>query len=262
MSIRRAGLRHQRAPDVHGCPGPIWPPTRLPGCVAWYDMLETYTESGGNVTAIRNMVTGSDDMAEATNPPALDLTGINGRPCMVPDGTNDIMLSTEASVVAAFAGVEMPVTVTAVYLNNGGVSRILFGAGNSGVSGARTYVFRHTSLARALTVHRIDDAGRTAQPGVNATGRSPTVVSAVVSARYWDLVQDGKLSSRAGPEGILVPTGQLTANRVGLFCRPDSGPDGFWPNPTGCLIIHAGTLDIASVRGLQAALMGRWGLST
>lgn len=261
--MRRANLPNARNGPVYGTPGPIWPPTRIAGCVAWYDMLETYTESGGNVTAIRNMVSGSDDMAEATNPPALDLAGLNGRPCMVPNGTSSLLISTEAAVVAPFIGTQTEFTITTVFRIRThviGPGTTLFGAASSAVATNRSFVFgRETASTQFVVRRRADNGANTA--GFIPTGvvSYPRVVTAIIRSNTFAFVVNGR--SLTPNVADLSPTGALTPDRVGFFCRPSSTPSLFEDSPTGAAIIHAGALDIGSVRGLHTALMGRWGIS-
>jgi hypothetical protein len=266
VTIRRPSIRHVRTPSVAGLPGPVWPPTKLPGCVAWYDMLQTYTDGGGTVTAIRNMVTGSDAMAEATNPPALDLTGINGRPCMAPDGSNDLLISTEAAVLAAFNGAQLPVTLTAVLqpIDPAVASMVVFSAANSGVANRTWMFFRNVN--NIYQVQIIDDAGVSgpARGPAVAVPLLPRVVSLVVGDTYvHGMANNGPyVDNRGGQGNTLLPAGAITVDRVGLFARVDSAPDGFSSIKLGCLIIHSVALARASLRGLHSALMGRWGIST
>lgn len=267
MSIRRAGIRHVRAPDVHGACGPIWPPTNLPGCVAWYDMLETYTESGGTVTAIRNMVTGSDAMSEATNPPALNLTGINGLPCMVPDGTNDRLISTEAPVFQVFNNLVSPLTMIAVCsLTSLAGARVLFGAGNSGVASSSSHTMQTTiSLGGVLRQNRIGDNG--VSTTLNRTEGIPLGVPFVWSAGTNG--NDGFHTVNLEPTTTSIATGTafaraglVTANRTALFCRPDSAPDTFGNMPAGCFLLYSRRLPDSELLGVVAALMGRWLIPT
>lgn len=247
-------------------PGPIWPPTNIAGCVGWYDMLDgVYTESAGSVTAVRNMVTGSDDMVEATNPPALGTgaTGINGLPCLAPDGSNDRLISTEASVVAPFIGVDVALTITLVYqptlIDSG--ARALFAAGNSGVATSRTMFYRRSSGLHAWLT--ISDTGEQTGGGTidNLMFQTrPVVVSLVTGppAANFQVVNGARVPPRFG--GV-TSVGQITPDRVAISCRPDSTPDLFDNSRIGAVIVHDKALAVDAVRGLHAALMGRWGIT-
>jgi len=264
--MRRFGNTAPRKPTV-GLPGPIWPPTRLPGCVAWYDMLETYTDGGGTVTAIRNMVTGSDDMAEATNPPALSLTGLNGRPCMAPDGTNDRLISSEASVFQPFNSTVAPLTMIAVCsLTSLAGARTLFGAGNSGVASSSTHIMQTTiSLGGVLRQNRIGDGG--ASTTLNRTEGIPLGVPFVWSAGTdgndgFHTVNLERTRTSIATGTAFARAGLVAADRTAFFCRPDSAPDTFGNMMTGCFLLFARRLPDSELLGIVAALMGRWRIPT
>lgn len=260
--IRRRGIRHVRAPDAGGACGPLWPPTRIPGCVGWFDMLETFTEDAGTVTSIRNMVSGSDDMAEGTNPPALSL--INGRPAMLGDGTNDILISTEAAVVAAANQAERSFTLTIVYQPAATVvagTQQLCAWGNSGTANTRTAGFVHNAAGQ-IQLSCLSDGGFVhAAVGVEriATDLRPKVVTAVCSPQFCMQYANRTMLQPGAWFGTGF-NGQLTPDRFALLARPDSAPDRFSAERLGCIIIHDHPLAPAEVIGLHTALMGKWGI--
>lgn len=261
MSIRRAGIRHVRAPDVRGSPGPCWPPTNLPGCVAWYDMLETYTESGGTVTAIRNMVTGSDAMAEATNPPAL--SAINGRKCIIGDATDDLLSTTEAPVVAAFNGPVRSFTVSLVLQATSPPSAAtnlvtVFGAASSAVQNIRAVAVQRLSVS-GWRLAGASDGGFTHASQALPPSMDPQVVTFVCAPYGWEAY----LNRARIDSGAWVGTGfdgQITATRVAFLCRRDATADRFSPDKAGCALVFDRPLSQGSVLGLHETLLGRWGI--
>jgi hypothetical protein len=110
---------------------------------------------------------------------------------------------------------------------------------------------------------RIDDAGGNVGPALSNVPSGVCVLSAIIGARYGEIVLNRRLLSRpsGGALGMFGPTGQLTPDRVGLFARPDNVPDLFGNDMTGCVIVHTGVLDLGSIQGLQTALLGRWRIS-
>jgi len=100
-------------------PRPRFNPARLPGLAAWYDAADSSTV----LTSIEPNVSATDgqtvrrwldksgngrhlDQADLALQPAFELSGLNSRPSIKPDGVNDFMLSgvysipTTATVVA------------------------------------------------------------------------------------------------------------------------------------------------------------------
>lgn len=260
--MRTPAHRYDRG-SLSGLPGPIWPPERIAGCVAHYNMLDgVYTDGGGTVTAFRNMITGSDDMAEATNPPTLDLTGINGRPCFTGDGTSMQLISTEATVVAPFIG-NMRAR-TALFVIGGqpdSTIRAIFAAANSGVSAARSVVYRHLTNGGVPTVSETitPDAAVTSNASFRTPQTSPRVVAIINQGPSVIILMNGARAEQQSPS-LLVSPGQVTPNRVGFLCRPDSAPDQFHSISIGAGIIYDHALTVPECVGLSFALMGRWGI--
>lgn len=263
--IRRAGVRHIRAPEVRGLPGPIWPPTKLPGCVGWLDMLETYTESGGTVTAIRNMVSGSDAMSEATNPPAL--SSINGRSAIKGDGSNDRLFSTEAALVAALSGAEKSATVIMVYQSGAQSTafRACWSWGNSTVETSRVAtLFLAPNMPCQFTAQRRDDAAL--QPNRFRPGQEraqlPSVVTVAFDVGRVEIecnLRDPYARRDVSPGWF--SSGQLTPNRVGIFCRADLTPDLFDDGRMGAMVVYDRYVPIIEREGVVAAMMGLWGIT-
>lgn len=282
--LRRPGIRHARAAPQTSGYTPIWPPTKLPCCVAWWDMLETYTESGGTVTAIRNMVSGSDDMAEATNPPALELTGLSGLPTMKADGSNDRLISTEAAVVAAVSGTEPRYalfTVIAPTAPTGKVNAVYFGAGNSGEISNNTAYHGRFGFAAAEDDNwglerRVSASDTNSWLSGAVTSYAPQVVSYVgfgIARMRVNLQPAMGGTTRGGASGagsgfgIQATTGALAPDRVAFFCRPDSNPDSFCRDRISAALLFdlnqmGRTLTLAEELGIIAGLMGRWRIPT
>lgn len=253
--IRRAGLRHVRAPGPGSGYTPIWPPTKLPGCVAWLDMLETHSGDGTSVT---NMVS-SVAWEEGTNPPAYDDEAMNGLPCLAPDGADDRIISTESAALAPFVGsTHNPVTVVHV-LSHVTPNRVgvVFSAANSAVAGDRFWQWGTTTAqsGKDFMSNRIDG-------GVTTSRRRIQLAASGVQTIAWRAI-GGVIScfvngAMVAMEESSIHEGSVTPNRLALFCRPDNAPDSFYDGLWGCSILYGQALTDAQVIGLQLGLMPRW----
>jgi hypothetical protein len=227
-------------------------------------MLETYTESGGTVTAIRNMVSGSDDMAEATNPPAV--SSINGRVAMKGDGSNDKLVSSEAAAVAPFIGTNRPVTVVIACQPDPATaqSAAIFCAGNSGIASNNTNLFLRQSVAGIWRMRRTDDAALQKNVARNdAVQFIPQVVSFITNGTHAQIYvnQDRTPQPRPGPTpNSEISTGTITPNQLGILCRADSSADSFSADRVGAILVFDRALYVPDLRGIIAAMMGRWGI--
>ena len=256
--MRRAGLTTVRATPNPGGYTPIWPPTKLPGCVAWLDMQETFTEVGGVVQHILNMASGVD-WIELVNSPTYTVTGINGIPCMAGNQTAMRIVSSESAVVNTFLGATPRFTlflvVSPITAPPTAAPLCYFGVGNSLVSSSNTMRFMRAGGALSVRAERIDDNGLS----TSLVSRVPEISRPlVVCYRSWgtttDLIIDNEL--RSGPLGI----GITTPDQAALLCRPDSVPDSFCSDMLGAALVFDTALPIDAIRGLTAALGGRWGI--
>jgi hypothetical protein len=261
--VRRPGLIHPRTPSNPAGYSSIWPPTRLPGCVAWLDCQETLTQAG-TVTSIRNMASGVD-WEEATNPPTYDATGINGRPCMIGNGSSMKIISNEAAVCAIVNGDDPRFTVVYVVDPNNATTPRDVGFGNSGTANNSTIFCGGNSLGRFVIEKQDDAGGFGARASFLARQAKPQVAAFVVRDFALTEVYDASsawLSPRFTRAGFsTVNVGAITTNRAALFCRPDSFPDGFSASKLGCVLMFNRDLSRGELQGLGAALMGRWGIT-
>lgn len=266
--MRRFALPNARGTPLAGPPSPIWPPTKLPGCVGWYDMLETYTETTGTVTAIRNMVTGSDAMSEATNPPALDLTGINGLPCMLPDGTNDRLISNEAPLVSVFSGsakaFSIIVLVRTTSVAPAPTMAYLCAANSGAATNGSVGGFRIPATNVPPGCIRLS---RTDDNGVGATHNSQAMIP--IGVHVFGFICYGDVGFTAVDLQPTLPNalramgvGPMSPNQVGLFCRPDSAADSFSNERMGAALVYDHGLTLQEYRAIAAGLMGRWRVRT
>ncbi len=257
--MRRPGLTTIRAAPNPGGYSPIWPPTRLPGCVAWLDCQETLTQAG-TVTSITNMVSGTA-WTEAVAPPTYEAAGINGRPCMVGNGSTMKIISNEAAVWGAFLGESPPRTalfVCSVTLPVANTSALM-AVGNSGVASNGTSNYQAFAQGGYWRIPSLSDA---AVAG-NAVRNDSAIRAGGQVVRFannrelaWNAIN---LEPRYSMSGSLA-AGTVTPNQVALLCRPDSIPDGFFASRLGCAILFNRLLTLSEELGVAAALMHRWGI--
>jgi hypothetical protein len=246
--MRRPGPSNARAAPNPGGYSPIWPPTKLAGCVAWLDCQETLTQAG-TVTSITNMASATA-WTEATAPPTYNATGINGRPCMVGNGSSMKVMSTEAAAVSAFVGLNAAVTVyTVVDLATGTVDGVLWSAMDAAQESEHAWQGRiNLALTAPPLVTPISVTSA-------AVPRVPTVVAQVWYGAEARIFANGKL---VGAGSINLPS--MTPTRVGIFSLCDLTPDTFTDTKIGALLIYNRGHTPYEVRSVTAGLCGRWGI--
>jgi len=257
MFSRRTPRHNRRFRDV--ARAFFWPPTQVSGCVAWVDCQETLTQAG-TVTSIRNMVSGVD-WTEATNPPTYAATGLNGRPCMIGNGSSMRIMSTEAAVVAACSGSDKAVTVFLVTEEpTPDAINVLFAAASSTVNTNSTLSFFTTTAGLGRwSVQRIDDAAGTvsAPRGVDIAA-GPQIVSWVIPGTTASIYVGDE--EQADPNAAAFDVGATTPTRVALLCRPDLTPDLFADAKIGALLLYSRALSDLERIGVVNGLRARWGL--
>ncbi len=239
---------------------PIWPPTRLPGCVGWIDCQETLTQAG-TVTSIRNMVSGVD-WTEAVAPPTYEAAGLNGRPCMVGNASTMKILSTEAAAVAPLVGVGRQWTATMVIDQRGTITGTMFGFGSDAGNTVRGgFLAANSNAGGVLSGSMVDDSG-----AINLTLNDTHQLSAASACCVTTVCYGGQLRHIVNKSffgGLIpTPTGQMTPNRLGLLCRPRQTPDGFTAGALGAALFFSRALSASELLGIHCALMGRWRIAT
>jgi hypothetical protein len=227
-------------------------------------MQETFGESAGAITSVRNMVTASDLMAQgnATNQAAYEATGLNGLPCMKFDGAGDHMLSTEAAPMSVLGNVAAELTFIYVAdIVTPNRSSAVFGAGNSGVSNSRFFSIGTSTVNGGQHIYNTEgDAS-----GINRAARTvtavagPQVVAWVSIGANVSCYVNGK---QLGMTSFTLFSEAVTVNRFALGCRPDSAPDTFYDGRLGCLLLFGRALPKADMLGLSTAMMARWRVRT
>lgn len=233
-------------------------PLTLAGNVLSLNLLDatSYTVSAGTVTSITNRISGVA-ITEETNPPAFAANALSGRPCMIPDGTNDRMIGDEAAVVAAGTGTNSPITLFVAVdpIQPPAVNAAFFGFGNSGVASNGTLWFGQTfNRARAEVV---------SNSGASVTRNSlfPLVGAPTVMVYVRDNTLDFR--RRAGDDSKLntFSTGAVTPDRFALFCRPDSAPDTFSRSRVGQFELFNRVLTNREIIGVCRHMLSAWGLA-
>lgn len=259
--MKRTGIGQPRLPERYQLPQ-IWPPTVLPNCRGWFDMLEpgSFGTVSGTVNSITNKVSGTALATAATAFPLFEKDGLNGRPCMRGDGARGIM-GTEAALIAPFAGTDPPFTLFYVYENFAPTTLVTAVAlGQAGAGSTGSYLFGTHSFGdgRYLAFRQDDaDASNNEISGEFATA-DPQVVTWV--CRGPEVIR--RTNGRIYTVGLgSFDVGAITPDRFGLFVRPDADPDLFLVGRIGCVIVYSGALSDYAAGGIENALMRRWGLS-
>jgi hypothetical protein len=259
MFSRRPAGHHNRGRVASGAVvRPIWPPTQVSDLVGWWDLRETFTESGGAVTSIRNMVS-AVDWTEATAPPLYDATGLAGGPCMTGDGATSSrkILSAEAAVVAAFSGAAKALTAVFVHQPVVGVlaASALLGAGDSALVANSSWRLGATSADFPTLIKR----GTTSNVVVSSAVAN-TAVPTISSFRSTGTTGDIWRGLAREGSGAFVDVGAPTPNRVGLLCYPVSTVANFYNGKWGCGLLFTRALSDAELRGIILGLKVRWSI--
>lgn len=245
---------------------PIWPPTKVPGCVLWLDMLDTatYTVSAGTVTSITNQVSGVA-WAEGVNPPTYDATIINGHPAMTGDGAAKNIISTEAAVLNAFAdsiNAQLSVILVAALTTTPNGTQCLFGWGSSLSGNAfNRHVVTTLGSPRRINLQRGDTAvsanNRSIVSGSRRSG--PCVIAAITNDVTTQIYHNGVQDARIPVTSFLQDA--VTPDRMFLLANMDSSPDSFADATQGLGLVLAfrGALSDHHLAGLHSAIRQRWG---
>lgn len=236
---------------------PPFVPTDITGLTAWFDMADpaSYTQAG-TVTSITNKAT-AVAWTEATVPPAYDATALNGHPCMLPNGTNQRIISTEAAVVALL--VNMP-DFTLFFVGAAGTAdaqRAFFGAGNSAEAATlNNYRFGTNNVGD----------GTWALATRNAAGTlitSQSAATADTGEHVFCFRREGTGLTIQVDNGAADPSathnpGAITPDRCSIASRSASTPDLFWNGDWGELLVYDSALVSGDVNLVHDYLAAKW----
>lgn len=234
-------------------------PLSVTGCVAWFDMQDpTSFTQAGTVTSINNKVS-SVAWAEATNPPAYNATGLNSLPAMDFDGTNDLIISTEAAVVTALSTGGSFTLLAAVVMDVADSAFGFFGAGRTDQATDHTRYFGTLTTGAGVWISAL----RTGASTQNIASTGTPVTTPVVYETYSDtLVGSIQINGAAADPGDASQiTGTLTPNRVAIGCRPASTPNVFLNGKVGEIVIYSRLLDSSERAQVRGYLGTRWGIT-
>lgn len=218
-------------------------------------MLETHS-STSTVNSVRNMVSGVD-WTEGTNPHTYDATGLNGLPCMIGNGADSRLGSTEAPVAAAFSGNDTTWAVLVAFEASSVVGGLVsFGSSSSNIPRGSAIV---GSAIDAVVPTKASNTGITRTPSVVVSGirDAPCVLAAIC---YGDTVWVSRNGLPFAQAVGSFDAGLMTVDTVGLLYRPRQTPDLFSNEKLGEVLIYNRAIDMNDCRGLARAMMGRWGI--
>lgn len=256
--MRRAGLVNPRTPPRYQSPQ-IWPPTKVASCRGWFDMLEigSFGIVDGTVSSITNKVSGTAMATAATALPLFEPAGINGRPSMLGDGARGIM-GTDATVLTAFSGTDLPFTVCYVAQIFGAAGAwTVASAAKAAANSTGSYSFNYLNTGPGkYSFNKRDDANASITPTFSFdVTPTPEVIVWRCSGVAMSVRVNGKQAETIG-----VDNGATTPDRIGMFVRPDLAPDGFLVGRLGCWLVFAEHLNEYETIGTENALMSRWGI--
>ncbi len=233
----------------------IWPPTRVSGLVGWWDMQQTFTQSGGLVSSIRNMASGVD-WTEVTNKPAYSATGFGGRPCMVGDGATTRIMSSEAAVVSAFSGAAKSLTFIVACQPTATQSSALIGAADSALVANSSWKVGLTS--NVLAFAKRGTATTTAPGATTLTNNASVVLAFRTNGTTADmLIGGGTVEAQAA---AFVDSGTPVPNRVSLLCYPVLTPSSFFNGKWGAGTLYNVAVSNADLIGLVNGMRSQWGI--
>jgi hypothetical protein len=215
--------------------------------------------NSGDGTSVTNMVS-AVEWSEATNPPAYEAEGLNGLPCLVGNGTDARIISTEAEVLAAFSGSHMPFTVIMVVEPTVAVANeSILGVASSGSTSSSFRFGKRTLSPGRWCMEKRGNAPAATLEGLRGVVLQPVVVS------FWTNGESGSIGLNLAdeqPRDRFVETAIPAPNRCALFCRPQSSLTEFSTSKAGCWLVFSRELPRSERLGIVAALMGRWGISS
>jgi hypothetical protein len=219
----------------------------------------SYTVTGGNtVTSIVNTVS-AVSYDEPTLPPGYEAAGLNGYPCLVGDGVDDRIMSTEAAVLTALGSA----SVAAFYVVKWGMADAqawILGGARSAVDTAVGHRMFGQTVAGPGAHAVLERSGAGVSGNQIASVTPQTAAAEVVCHRIdgavWTLLLDGIKSSEAShPAQTIAPT------RVGILCRPDLTPDGFAAVRCGRILLISPAPTLFVCRGISKHLKAEWGIA-
>lgn len=231
--------------------------------VTWFDMQDaaSFTNSGGFVSAITNKVS-SVSWTEATNRPAYAATGLNSKPCMDADGTNDRIISAEAAVYTNLVTQHAYTLMMAIQADDLDAIEVIYSVANSGAAGPGSKRWgTDTGGAGRWTIAATDDASTGYL--LNSSVANPTVTDPVV-LEYFSPGSTASLRTNgaaADPSAGATAYGALSPNNSALFCRPSSTPASFFDGRLGELLQFTVELADAARSRIRSYMGARWAIT-
>ncbi len=228
-----------------------------------FQNVASYTITGGTtVTSVTNTGSGGETWTEETNPPAYELAGLNGRPCIKGNGSTTRLLSpagSSAAIVAPFLGAAPTFTALWVAENSAQSNSTLWGVANSAAAnGTMTFAGITASGSRSTRVVWNNDGGGS-QTSTTPVHPAPAAVYGVVFvANNIRFFRNGALIHAAA---LTNGTGATLMDRCGLLCNPRSVPTSFTSGRLGRLLAWGAVYTDAEVAGFSSFLKIEWGLS-
>lgn len=235
------------------------------GLIAWFDMQDNsaFTVLSGVINSITNKISG----VVWTTPsfgqsPLFSASKLGGRQCMDCDGTNDIIVASEAAVVAAltdspaltfFGVVQSDVPDNSVYF---------FSAGSSltpGLSSSRGFGTNITGTGNWLG-GAVNDAGTgvSVQSAGSTDDPNPHVFEYFSSGSVSSIAIDG---GAPDPNGGAQVIGTLTPNQCGIGGAARQAYNAFWNGAVGEILVYNRQLTVSERSAVRSILGAKWGIA-
>lgn len=256
------GLRSRRPDRV-----PYYSPLDLPGISAWYDMQRFQpggVADGAAVTTWNNLVGGSTmpafSQTTTASKPLYRASGINGRPALDFDGTDDYMTAVPAADFPP-DGTDQPCSMALVFQQEVSGSDIPFCWGSGGVASYFEFVIDPTTN-NDYHYNKQDSAGvrdAAALVGGPTPDLNPHVVvlshNGTASSAYMDGI---KYSS-----GVSTNVGVMQIDLLCIGRRMGGGASAFSYNGRiGELIVSTQVWAFWEAWGISRYLSKKWGIPT
>jgi len=250
-----------------------WTPVALGGCVLWLDAFRKsslYTDSARTTPVVNSgdPVGGWEDLSGAGNhatqtsasaKPTYNATGVNSRPCVTGDGSNDCLQLPAISLTASTVFVVFKLTTVTP---NGGTYFSFFSC-RTGTTLAEMLLTGVPGYTNVITFFGSRDGGGTCV-GFNKTlDLSPHMVCAAYSGgTYTDVASYDDYYDRVAQTEVAKGVyGRPTTDLGGLFARISSAGAGGLPAPMSICEVaqYNRKLSAAEIAAFGAYSSSKWG---
>lgn len=226
----------------------VYYPTHL-NPTPWFDaeVYSSLTEVGGPVSAWASIGADAAAMTQVTAAfrPTYSPTGLNGRPAVTGDGTDDTLRNTALTGLWPATSVASVIRGVVSQPTGAGTTgiRYIFGYGNSGGSTVRARLLYRTVVSAVNRFVADVGTGGGNIPSTNATVDFSGVHS--VTGNFGSAAVQADVDGNAGPSVAAVPS--TISLQGALFARPTDTATGYSAISINCLGSFPATLTAAQL---------------